>query len=80
MAEPVGALGSRPKAFAVPDCEAGPDGCAVEPPVRPECVSPAARPDADADGGADEGDGARDDECGLGEEGFVEGVTLLGEL
>src|SRR5262249_8797978 len=29
---------------------------------------------------ADEGDGAWDDECGPGEESFVEGVTLLGEL
>ncbi|MFE0329480.1 hypothetical protein ACWEWI_09865 [Streptomyces sp. NPDC003753] len=49
-------------------------------PLRPGCVPPAARPDADADGEADEGDGALVDECALGEEGFVEGVMLLGEL
>ncbi|MGW5658734.1 hypothetical protein ACWEWG_01335 [Streptomyces sp. NPDC003758] len=78
--EPVGVLGSRLKAFAEPDCEAGPDGFAVAPPWRSDCVPPAARPDADADGEADEGDGAWDDECALGEEGFVEGVALLGEL
>ncbi|GHK05618.1 hypothetical protein SY2F82_74150 [Streptomyces sp. Y2F8-2] len=78
--EPVGVLGSRPKAFAEPDCEAGPDGFAVALPLRPGCVPPAARPDADADGEADEGDGALVDECALGEEGFVEGVMLLGEL
>jgi hypothetical protein len=48
--------------------------------LRPECVPPAARSDADADGEACEGDGAWDDECGLEEESVVEGVTLLGEL
>jgi hypothetical protein len=36
--------------------------------------------DADADGDAEEGGDAWDDECGPGEEGFVEGVTLLGGL
>lgn len=52
----------------------------MEPPLRLECVPPAARSDADADGEAYEGDGAWDDECGLEEESVVEGVTLLGEL
>jgi hypothetical protein len=78
--EPVGALGSCPKAFAEPEGEAGPDGTAAEPLLRPDCVPPAARPDVEADGEADEGDGAWDDECGPGEESCVEGVTLLGEL